>query len=83
MRAITICPVYFMGFLNNTHICANCKGSDSVRYTRYEESRTDPSSCDWMVGHNCWAKAYRVSELWYWLFTQTLTTSLKDRVDHT
>ena len=44
-------------------------GNSRVRYTRYDTS-SDRSACDWMVGHNCWDKAYTSQELWDWLLLQ-------------
>ena len=45
-------------------------GEDTVLYTRYNES-TVPAAKSWMVGHNCWDKAYASRELWEWLLSQS------------
>jgi predicted peptidase len=40
-----------------------------VRYTRYTHS-PDPSAHTWMVGHNCWDKAYSDPEFWQWFLSR-------------
>ena len=42
-----------------------------VRYTRYTNS-PDPAAKKWMVGHNCWDKAYSDPEFWAWLFSKQI-----------
>lgn len=47
------------------------EGSDCVLYTRYDTS-PDPAAKKWMVGHNCWDKAYSSAAFWSWLLEQTI-----------
>lgn len=42
-----------------------------VQYSRYEECH-DASAQEWMIGHNCWDRAYRDRVLLQWLFSKTL-----------
>jgi predicted peptidase len=46
------------------------QGSKKIaHFTRYS-SCPEPSSQEWMVGHNCWGRTYRNKEFWKWMFSQ-------------
>lgn len=50
------------------------ENASEVLYTRYTHS-PDPSAKQWMVGHNCWDKAYSDMTFWQWLFSKSLVTT--------
>lgn len=37
-----------------------------------DAARATGPRCDWMVGHNCWDRAYANQALWDWMFSKSL-----------
>ena len=46
-------------------------GSKDIQYSRFEECN-DKAAKDWMIGHNCWDRAYNDRVLLQWLFSKSL-----------
>lgn len=80
-RLLTQVPFYFfhseddnvVGVEETDRLVAALLAEDAVdvKYTRYTHS-PDPSAHSWMVGHNCWDKAYSDLDFWEWLFSKRL-----------